>query len=148
LLSSTVEEKAAAPTCCEVPVEVVESVGTRVGCRGDADLLRCGGLIAGDRVVLEAAQCVVVRHGMSAGLRLLQGLGLDVNRASADELQLIDGVGPALAEAIAHYRRENGPFRHVEGLLRVKGIGEATLERIRPSLTVLGSDDTNGASAP
>lgn len=57
---------------------------------------------------------------------------VDVNRASAEELQRLPRVGPVLADRIVEFRRERGPFRLAEDLLAVPGIGPATLERLRP----------------
>lgn len=57
---------------------------------------------------------------------------VDVNTASADELQRLPRVGPVLADRIVEFRRERGPFRLAEDLLAVPGIGPATLERLRP----------------
>ena len=57
---------------------------------------------------------------------------IDVNRASSDELVLLPGIGPKKAEAIVEWRSRHGRFRHLEDLLEVKGIGNATLERLRP----------------
>ena len=56
---------------------------------------------------------------------------IDLNRASAEELQTLPGIGPALAERILESRRAEGPFSTAEDLLRVRGIGPVTLERIR-----------------
>lgn len=61
---------------------------------------------------------------------------LDLNTATAQELEALDGIGPALAERIVQYREENGPFTAVEELLYVQGIGPATLERFRDEITV------------
>jgi len=63
---------------------------------------------------------------------------LDVNRASLEELQTLPGIGPALAGRILQSRADDGPFRSPEDLLRVRGIGPATLERIR-GLILVGS---------
>jgi competence ComEA-like helix-hairpin-helix protein len=61
---------------------------------------------------------------------------VDVNRASVDALQTLPGVGPALAARIVELRDAKGGFRSVEDLLEVRGIGEATLERLRSRVTV------------
>lgn len=53
-----------------------------------------------------------------------------VNQATSEELQRLSGIGPAKAEAIIQYRKENGPFHTTEDLLSVPGIGEKTLENI------------------
>ncbi|NIP61003.1 MAG: hypothetical protein GWM92_21305 [Gemmatimonadetes bacterium] len=57
---------------------------------------------------------------------------VDLNRADAGELQRLPGIGPALARRVLeHRRRLGGRFRAAEQLLEVRGIGPATLERIR-----------------
>jgi competence ComEA-like helix-hairpin-helix protein len=64
---------------------------------------------------------------------------LDPNRATAEALEELPGIGPALARRIVESRDADGPFRSVEELLRVRGIGPALLERIRPRLRVGGA---------
>lgn len=59
-----------------------------------------------------------------------------VNRATPSELQSLPGVGPVLAERIVSYRDENGPFREVEDLLDVPGIGESKLSSLRDLVRV------------
>lgn len=61
---------------------------------------------------------------------------VDVNTAGVDELDTLDGIGPALAQRIIDYREEHGPFSSLEELLEVKGIGEATLEGFRDHAVV------------
>jgi competence protein ComEA len=61
---------------------------------------------------------------------------IDINRATADELDALPGVGPALAARIVAWRTANGPFTAVEDLLGVAGIGERTLERLREGVVV------------
>ncbi len=55
---------------------------------------------------------------------------IDINRASAAELEALNGVGPSIAAAIVAHRDEHGPFPSVESLLDVGGIGPAKLEMI------------------
>jgi competence protein ComEA len=59
---------------------------------------------------------------------------VDLNRATAVELEALPGIGPALAERIVAWRTRNGRFRTLEDLIEVRGIGPATLERLRPYL--------------
>ena len=66
---------------------------------------------------------------------------IDLNRADRAELLQLPGVGPALAERIEAYRRENGRFRSVEDLRHVRGVGPAMLARLRPWVCVEGADD-------
>lgn len=59
-----------------------------------------------------------------------------VNYASADEIASLPGIGPVLAQRIADYRDDNGPFVVVEDLLDVPGIGEGKLATIRDSVAI------------
>lgn len=61
---------------------------------------------------------------------------IDINAASAEELDEIKGVGPATAEKIIALRKERGGFATVDELLDVPGIGTKTLEKMRPQITV------------
>jgi competence protein ComEA len=65
---------------------------------------------------------------------------LDINSDTADELAKgLAGIGPAKAQAIVQYREKNGPFKSVDDLTHVKGIGKATLEKNRAKVGVTGS---------
>ena len=66
---------------------------------------------------------------------LLPGEVIDLNAADAYDLDRLPGIGPAKAEAILAYRAEHGPFQSVDDLLAVSGIGEVTLEDLRPYVT-------------
>jgi competence ComEA-like helix-hairpin-helix protein len=57
---------------------------------------------------------------------------LDLNRASAKDLEELPGIGPAKARAIVAFRDSAGPFRHVEDLKRVPGVSEALWRRLAP----------------
>lgn len=62
---------------------------------------------------------------------------VNINTASVSELaSSLPGIGEVKAQAIVNYRNTNGPFRSVDELINVKGIGEATLEKLRPYATV------------
>lgn len=61
---------------------------------------------------------------------------ININTASISELQKVSGIGKTLAARIVAYRVENGKFNSLEELCNVKGIKEATLEKIEPYLTV------------
>ena len=61
---------------------------------------------------------------------------ININRASLDDLTLLPGVGPSLAERIIDYRKANGAFISVDALDNVKGVGPKKLEMIRPWATV------------
>jgi competence protein ComEA len=61
---------------------------------------------------------------------------ININTAEAWLLAALPGIGDVRARAIVDYRRENGPFRDVNELLKVAGIGNVTLENIRHLITV------------
>ena len=61
---------------------------------------------------------------------------VDLNTATAEELDTLPGVGPSTAQAIIDYRTEHGRFRSVEDLLDVRGIGDAKLAELRPRVIV------------
>jgi len=63
---------------------------------------------------------------------------VNVNSASAAELERLPGVGPALAGRILEYRQKNGSFQKVEDLMLVRGIGEKSFERLKPYVAVSG----------
>ena len=57
---------------------------------------------------------------------------VNVNTATAEELQLLPGIGAARADALIELRKQRGGFKSLEQLKDVKGIGDASLERLRP----------------
>ncbi len=61
---------------------------------------------------------------------------ININTATAHELQRLNGIGEVKARAIIDYREQNGVFSSVDELINVKGIGEKTLEKIRADITV------------
>ena len=61
---------------------------------------------------------------------------INVNSAGQGELELLPGIGPALAKRIIDHRAAKGPFRRVDDLDAVKGIGPKILERLRAQVTV------------
>lgn len=61
---------------------------------------------------------------------------LDLNTATVAELDALPGVGPGRAQAIVDYRTQSGPFRAVDDLLKVKGIGDKTLAELKPLVEV------------
>ena len=61
---------------------------------------------------------------------------ININTATKEELKQIDGVGDTKAEAIIKYRNDNGPFKDIEELKNVSGIGEALFEQIKIYITI------------
>lgn len=81
---------------------------------------------------------------------------LNLNTATMDELIALQGIGPAKAQAIVDYRNQFGPFKSVDEVRKVKGIGEKLFNQIRPELSVgpaarpatslQGKPEANGAA--
>ncbi len=61
---------------------------------------------------------------------------IDINRASVSDLARLPGVGPKLAQQIVAYRIKQGPFRRVEDLMIIKGIGSKKWNALRPYVCV------------
>ena len=64
------------------------------------------------------------------------GFPININTAGIEELKQLSGIGDTKARAIVAYRDENGPFQSPEDLIKVKGIGEKTLAKLLPYITV------------
>ncbi len=62
--------------------------------------------------------------------------GININIADSWLLDALPGVGPGLAERIINYRFQNGPFQSKEDLMKVKGIGDSTFEKLKDKITV------------
>jgi competence protein ComEA len=61
---------------------------------------------------------------------------VNLNTATAEQLQTLPGVGPAMAKNILEYRAKVGKFTKVEELINVKGIGEKRFQRMKDRLTL------------
>lgn len=74
---------------------------------------------------------------------------VNINTASKEELDALPGVGPVKAQAIVDYRKANGPFKTIDDLKKVNGIGDATFEKLKSDITVSGrSSAAKAAPAP
>lgn len=96
------------------------------------------------RVLADGEQLIVARTDELATSNSSPGAAapapesakININTATSEELQELDGVGEATAEKIIKEREENGPFATVEDIMRVPGIGEKKFEAMRNDITV------------
>ncbi|MBI3742453.1 MAG: helix-hairpin-helix domain-containing protein [Chloroflexi bacterium] len=61
---------------------------------------------------------------------------ININKATASELDALPGIGPAIANAILDYRKQNGDFKKPEDIKKVRGIGDSIFEQIKDKITV------------
>jgi competence protein ComEA len=74
--------------------------------------------------------------GASPAASATSGAQVDINRASAAELEALPGVGPSTAQKIVDDRTANGPFKRIEDLMRVSGIGEKKFDSLKDYVSV------------
>lgn len=114
---------------------VMDAVAAAGGLRGRADTVDVN--LA--RLVVDGEQIMVGRvqpasrsgsePGTSGGL-------VNLNQATAADLEALPGIGPVLAERIVAWREANGPFPSIDVLGEVSGIGEVLLENLRPLVRI------------
>src|ERR1700712_6098329 len=69
---------------------------------------------------------------------------VNVNTATQQELQSLNGIGPVKAKAIVDYRTKNGPFKSVDDIDNVPGIGKGTMAKIRNDVSLSGNTVVGG----
>jgi competence protein ComEA len=139
-----VEGKVRRPGIVTLPVgsRVVDALEKAGGARRDVDLTSLNlarVLVDGEQIVVGVeppggvAAAAAAAPGGSAGGAVTM---VNINSATQTELEQLPGVGPVTASAILQWRTDNGPFRAVDDLLEVSGIGDATLAKIAPFVTL------------
>jgi competence protein ComEA len=116
---------------------VVDAVHRAGGARRRADLsaLNLAAKLEDGRQVLVPLRGASTAAGGS-GAAPAEGQPLDLNTASAEQLDQLDGIGPGMAAAILKYREQHGGFGSVEELGEVPGIGEKRLASLREQVRV------------
>ena len=66
----------------------------------------------------------------------LQAKSININKAGKDELTRLPRIGPKIAERIIAYRKKNGPFKSIDEIKKVKGIGNKTFNKLAPFIVV------------
>lgn len=93
--------------------------------------MKLGALVAGLILGLSLQPLVALQAGGKAADQKV-----NINTASLEELQKLPRIGPAIAQRILDFRKENGNFRRVEDLMKVRGIGEKVFNQIKDLITV------------
>jgi competence protein ComEA len=89
----------------------------------------------GEQIYVYPKATSFTRSGTTRATTVRRG-PLAINRATAKELEALDGIGPVLAARIVTYRSANGPFATVEDLLKVSGIGAAKFAQFKEKVRV------------
>jgi competence protein ComEA len=108
------------------------------GPTADADLeqLNLAAVVQDQDQIIVPRRIMGLAPGTSSPVRGLGANLVNVNTADSETLQTLPGIGPVLAGRIIDYRNEHGPINSIESLVEVKGIGEATLEKLRLLITL------------
>lgn len=124
--------------CAAGPDEILDSAVSKLNLPSDCKAVALPRELShGRKVILKdrgGACSIAGLERLPAGMRLMIGSGIDVNRDDANALGLLPGIGEVKAERIIEERETNGPFKNIEDMTRVHGIGAATAERLGPWL--------------
>ena len=116
-------------------IDAIERAGGALP-KADLSLLNLAAPITdGTQILVPKAGPTAAGTSVAPPAGALAGL-ININTATATELEALSGIGEVLAATIVEYRTTNGPFTAVDELLDVSGIGPATLEEIRDQITV------------
>jgi competence protein ComEA len=117
---------------------VVDAIHRAGGARRRADLsaLNLAAKLEDGRQVLVPVRGASAAAGGSGVAAPAEGQPLDLNTASAEQLDQLDGIGPGMAAAILKYREQHGGFGSIEELGEVPGIGEKRLASLREQVRV------------
>ena len=110
----------------------------RIGQGEVGELFRCLGCIFAMVVLFWGVPCDSWLYALQSQEKAAQPqkAAIDINKATANDLQKLPGIGPSLAEQIVAYREKHGPFRRVEDLMAIRGIGFKKWKQIRPYVRV------------
>lgn len=87
-------------------------------------------------VLMSLGPSVYAAQDSGSKTKRTEELVVDINRAPVKELARLPGIGDKVAARIVAYREENGPFKKIEDIMNVRGIGEKTFVKLRDHLVV------------
>jgi competence protein ComEA len=98
-------------------------------------------LVDGEQIVVpkegEApAGAAAASGGSAVGGSAAQGGKVNINQASVSDFENLPGIGPVLAQKIVDYRDQHGPFRTIQDLMKVSGIGDKKFDSLKEYVTV------------
>jgi comEA protein len=79
---------------------------------------------------------LIFSASVAAGKKKPPAQPVNINTANSEQLQQVPGIGPATADKILQMRKSYGPFKSVDDLLAIRGLGAKRLEKMRKYLTV------------
>lgn len=88
------------------------------------------------RILLCFSLLLFLSASLSANKKKPPTRPLNINTATSEELQQVPGIGPATAQKILQMRKSYGPFKSVDDLLAIRGLGQKRLDKMRKYLTV------------
>ena len=97
--------------------------------------LRVAGSGGGGSASVRARAWPSAEEGRKAAATV-PGALVDLNRATAEELRALPGIGPVMADRIVALRKERGRFRKLEELMEVRGVGAKTFARLKPLMKI------------
>jgi len=87
-------------------------------------------------LVVHTAPLAAQTRAPRAGAKPASTAIVNLNTASAAELQGLPGIGAKTAARIVEYRQKNGPFKKIEELMNVRGVGEKNFLKLKPQITI------------
>ena len=129
------------PKVVELPADsrVADAIAAAGGLTKDADtsqINQAAFLNDGEKIYIpEIGEEDLSSSGLSASIAK-EASKIDINTATSEELQTLNGVGPATAEKIISYRSDVGYFKDIDELKNVDGIGDKTFEKLKDYIMV------------
>ncbi len=97
--------------------------------------------------LLAAAPHAVAQTPARASAKAAPAAGVvNINTASASDLEALPGIGAKTAARIVEYRQKNGPFKKIEELMNVRGVGEKNFLKLKAQISVAAKPDGSAAA--